>query len=423
MKRFTWVLICLAFAVLLSACGSSPAKVAEPDLTGVTSYYVRANGSDSNAGTSEDAPFKTLARALEAASKTPVKKITLMGTFSINKESCININNTGPDEILVMGKPNANENEKAVIKGHGTLIVLKGNSNIRLEYITLHGEIGPNNAGSRGIIVEQDATLTLGRDAVITKFNMANIGVGIYLEGTLFMTENAIITDNGGRIGGGLMIKRGNATMRDDAAIINNTPCARDSGGGGVAVVENGTLTMQDRSSIAGNEAENGGGVLIDNGTLVMKDNATILNNISSDRREGWGGGGVAINGYGTLTMQDNSSIAGNKAENGGGVSINRGTLTMEDNAIIKNNEATGGVITGGGGISICWDGEAILKDNSLVTENKASYGGGVYTKSKDIEFTGGSIRNSYNHEHTFQTGNIRGNIAENGTDIYENYH
>ena len=77
MKKFTGLFIGLLFAVLLAACGSSPAR----SQAAGASYFVRADGSDSNAGTSEDAPFKTLAKALDAASKTSVKTITVIGTL------------------------------------------------------------------------------------------------------------------------------------------------------------------------------------------------------------------------------------------------------------------------------------------------------------------------------------------------------
>jgi ABC-type glycerol-3-phosphate transport system substrate-binding protein len=75
------IALVLGFALLLfAACGSAPSSKTS-DLTGVTSYYVRADGNDKNTGTSEDSPFKTLTKALEAAEKTSVKKITVIGTL------------------------------------------------------------------------------------------------------------------------------------------------------------------------------------------------------------------------------------------------------------------------------------------------------------------------------------------------------
>jgi hypothetical protein len=73
----------LVCGFVLAGCASGP-KAAAPDLTGVTSYYVRADGNDKNAGISGDAPFKTLQRTLEAAAKTPVKKVTVIGTLAGN---------------------------------------------------------------------------------------------------------------------------------------------------------------------------------------------------------------------------------------------------------------------------------------------------------------------------------------------------
>jgi hypothetical protein len=40
------------------------------------SYYVSANGNDKNDGRSEDAPFKTFAKAVDAALKGTVKTVT-----------------------------------------------------------------------------------------------------------------------------------------------------------------------------------------------------------------------------------------------------------------------------------------------------------------------------------------------------------
>jgi hypothetical protein len=79
-KKVLWGIAALAaFGFVLTGCGSA-SDAAAPDLTGVSSYYARADGDDGNAGISEDAPFRTLQRAVAAA--TPVRKITVIGTLA-----------------------------------------------------------------------------------------------------------------------------------------------------------------------------------------------------------------------------------------------------------------------------------------------------------------------------------------------------
>ena len=346
------VLVLGVAALLFASCGSSPSSTSAQ--SNAASYYVRANGNDKNTGISEDVPFQTLARAVQAASKSSVKKVTVIGTLTGRSD----IENSDSAEILITGKPGAAENEKAVLKADEQILMIHGKSNIRFEYITLR------ESSTRAIGVDSNATLTLGRDVVITQCKTDDYGAGIAVGGTLFMTENATIIGNTGGRGVGLIIIGGKATMRDEA-------------------------------SVAGN--------------------------FSSIRSEGDGGGGIIVADESTLTMQGNSSISGNKAVSGGGVCIYEGTLIMEGNSTIKNNEANVGsdsMLYGGGGIYI-WDGLATLKDNSLVTGNKAVYGGGVFTKG-DLEFSEGVIDRGGSY--TFQKGNIRGNTAANGPDVYANY-
>ena len=97
------------------------------DLTGVTSYYVRADGSDRNAGISEDAPFKTLQRAV----LTPAK--------------------------------------------HDASILVITSSTVRLEYIELSGLKSTIHASA----LDAGGTVTLGLGAKITK-NVSKGGTGIF---------------------------------------------------------------------------------------------------------------------------------------------------------------------------------------------------------------------------------------------------
>jgi hypothetical protein len=203
--------LALVFGLVIAGCGSSPQAAAgepsaTPDLTGVTLYYVRADGSDTNAGTSEDAPFKTLAKAVEAAAKTPVKKITVIGTLNGQTD----IADSGPDEILITGKADSPEAEKAFLKpladpgNRENGIMISGVTNIRLEQITITGY--PSN----GIVIAEskETTLTVGQGAVITgngrnAIKKARFGGGILvIGGTLILQGNAAVTGNYATNGG-----------------------------------------------------------------------------------------------------------------------------------------------------------------------------------------------------------------------------
>jgi len=214
----------LILLVLLGVCGLNPQSASAQ--SNAASYYVRANGNDSNSGTNETAPFKTLAKAVETASKTNIKKITVIGKLIGQTE----INNSGSAEILITGKTNASDAEKAVLttltsmtEGINT-IQITGNSNIKLEYLTV-------NTGSFLAIIYakgDEVKLTLGKNAVVfgngeDVTRWPNGGGGILMvEGTLIMMDNAAVTNCKAGYGGGITIAGGKATIRDEASVTGN---------------------------------------------------------------------------------------------------------------------------------------------------------------------------------------------------------
>jgi len=295
--------------VLLVCCVSTPQSTQATSTTDSVeiSYYVRADGDDSNAGISENTPFATLSKAIQVAMTTPVKKVTLIGTIT----DSITISDSGAEEIFITGKPDASEHEKAVLVVlNQTALEISGDSNIRLEHIVLQGKSEANNAISRGITIN-GAVVTLGNNVLITQF-----------------------------------------------------------------------------------ATNNGAGVFLQAGNLYMTGNATIAGNIA--RRSG------------------------------GGIYMNGGTLVMDGNSAIRNNEARSpnSIDAGGGGIFM-WGGTAELKENSLITGNTAKVsGGGVYAAGRDLIIGGISIWEIGEDwgAHTFDSGNIHGNSAVNGPDVYEMY-
>jgi hypothetical protein len=327
--------------------------------------YVRSNGSDSNAGTSENTSFKTLAKAVETASKTKIKTIIVIGTLVGQTE----IKDSGTDEILITGKANASGNDKAMVTTKAEAdengMIITGNSNIRLENITVTGNY------LSGIYVEgKNAKLVLGKGTVITgngefEDSRATHGGGVLvINGTLIMQADALVKGNfTGTGGGGITIQNGVFIMKEKALITENSTWGD---GGGIILLKNSTMTIQDNASVLNNTAEgDGGGILVYASTLTLQDNAGVLNNTADGA-----GGGVYIQSS-ALELKNNSKISGNiakvKSWGGGGINSFRGTILLRDNSSV-----TGNTSPEGGGI--------FMKVSELETVDKVKIeGSGIY--------------------------------------------
>jgi hypothetical protein len=337
-------------------------------LTGVTSYYVRADGSDANAGTSETAPFKTLAKAVEEAAKTQVKKITVIGTLAGNTQiektdptenipkkymdatggqdiaevldarigvATIDwsLDERDPDEILITGKPDASGAERAVLtpEDHDKPILTILSSTVRLEHIEISGQ---KSVKSALFAIAVSGTLTLAQGARITK----NIGGGIWGHlGVVIMRDDAEVSYNEGRDNVGVYLERGSVMVMFDKSRVTGNKAANN--GGGVAM-EGSSLLMYGSSSISGNSAGNGGG-----GIITFTDTK---------------------NGYiSQITMSGNGVIQGNTAKIGGGILL-QDRLIMNDKTQIIENTAT----EIGGGVFGATDNAAVTKGEDAVIAN-----------------------------------------------------
>jgi hypothetical protein len=408
------VLAALIMGFVLAGCGSTPAA---PDLTGVTSYYVRANGNDKNAGTSEAAPFKTLAKAVEAAAKTPVKKITVIGTLAgntiikdtdktakiptksfqsvvVNGISIVradlpgvaeidwSVDEKDPDEILITGKPDASGAERAVLTPakHNTAILIIGISTVRLEHIEISGLKSTEELS--GVLIG-NGVLTLARGAKITN----NRDGGLYANNSVvIMREDAEVSNNEGANLVGVSLANGSLlVMRDTSRVTGNK--TTDGAGGGVAL-NGASLLMQDNAEISGNSAAKGAGAGIfaradTKSGFVSRITMSGKSLVSGNKAE-FAGSGVTVVGS-TLLMQDDAAITGNRAgQNGGGVLAfndgeNRGQITMSGNAAVRDNttaEAGGGIAVGGAAVT--------MSDNAAVSGNSAALSGGGIIVSND---------------------------------------
>ncbi|MDR1901648.1 MAG: hypothetical protein LBQ88_05110 [Treponema sp.] len=312
-------------AVLFTACGFSVFAQAAP-----RSYYVRADGDDeNNNGRSEEAPLKTLLKAIEMASKGAVKTITVLGVLELDD---IRISVTGSHEILITGKANASDEEKAVLTGTAQYLfsVWDGSDiKIRLENIDVSGR-GESAFRARGgnVIIGPGAKISGFYDGgvkvhggIVTLAGgeiSNNEGGGVVVVSGTFIMESGSITKNSASQGGGVWIFDGTTTTISGGTIQNNT--AKEGGGiydgGGITTISNGTISA--------NNAEYGAGLYINNGQYANR-NATLT--ITGGRITGniaeFVGGGVYVASK-SVFNQRGGTISGNEAGDGEGENIFR---------------------------------------------------------------------------------------------------
>jgi predicted outer membrane repeat protein len=196
-----------------------------------------------------------------------------------------------------------------------------------------------------------------------------------------------------------------------------------------------------------------GGGIYIGYRSKVTLSNSIVQANIAGSDNprilSSPNGGGIAMNNYGSLTLND-SAVVGNFAYGkGGGISSGESILVLNNSIVGYNSADTGGGISGGGQIKVnqskiinntntdaftggggihCFNGTLIVKD-SLVSGNVAAgEGGGIYGITLTIDHSsisgnkaasGGGISNSYKVD--IRNSSISYNTATygNGGGIY----
>jgi hypothetical protein len=343
MKKRFCVMVVVVFGIIftfISCVSSSGVSSKESE-----SYFVNIDGNDDNNGLSEATAFKTLGKAIQAATSGTIKRIAIVGTIN----GTININNSGAEEILITGVQNA------ILTCDGSnVLTIRGNSKIRLENIVI---TGGNERG--GIIIDNNSTLILGT------------GSKVYGN-----------TSDNAAYGGGVTVYNSNATLiiEADAEIRDNRAEIR---GGGITSA--GTVIVKDNAKISGNFAGTyGGGIFFLYGTVTVQDNAIV----SGNSTQGDGGGIFGFNrsdvGGGDFILKGNAVISNNSAVNGGGFSTN------DPHNISFTKE--GGIVYGSDALSDL--------------ANKASSNGAVAFLSGGGQLSGKSRNNTIDNTITFARWN-----------------
>lgn len=308
---------------------------------------------------------------------------------------------------------------------NGHVIFSRGTVNISGGYVT-----NGSGGGWGGGLYVTGAKASLNMTNGVIAANKAASGGGIYADkGAKLNLSGGVISGNatyddvyneGGRCdngyGGGVFTKGVNVNISGSANITNNRVDSYINfenifhngllGGGGIASVEGGTLTMEGGSVTANYSKEAGGGIYAgswDKSIEFTMTGSTIAGNKSVNGE----GGGLRIAGgdnsgtMATINAGENSRIyithnktmtGSNEGRTGdwggGGVFIQQGGKLNIVKTLITNNEAGGW----GGGVGACPTGEMIVSysNGAAIYNNKDNDGkncsGGGHGKNEDSQ-------------------------------------
>ena len=296
-------------------------------------------------------------------------------------------------------------------------------------------------------------------------------GGGILVKGSTLNMTNCAVTGNTAQDGGGIFAKKEGSTasaVTISGGFIGSDGTGTDankstgySGGGGIYIGEDCSLTMKENVKIIGNQTgASGGGIYTGANCVLTMENCTVSYNTASingggifaqgtltltsctvsDNRANSIGGGAYL--AGTVNIKGASTIAHNAAdESGGGIYAASGSLTLE-NATIGGEQSYDGTdldktkgnkAKDGGGI---FAQAALTMKNCTVSYNTAETsgissadGGGIYAQGKlamtvctvksNMAKTGGGIKKD-NDEFTMTNCTLTNNIATaNGGGIF----
>ena len=275
---------------------------------------------------------------------------------------------------LKTGNDNSPASRKAVKGEEGTRrrsvlesleprVVLAGSPTMYM--VSLTGGSSTDGSGNSGtlpyVISQANANTNSAGSEIIFESSVFNTPKTIDLASTLVLSETA----------GPEVI---------DATGVSPVAVSGGDSSFGVIEVDTGTTATVTRLTIGGGSAIQGGGIN-DGGTLTLTD-VTLSSNRAADL-----GGGIAVVDGGSLTI-DGSAISDNTAdyEDGGAIAVlSGGSLTVQGSTISDNSVSD----SDGGGIAVFYGGSAKIQGTTF-SDNDALYDGGAVFSSGTLEATGG---------------------------------
>ena len=269
------------------------------------------------------------------------------------------------------------------------------------------GEITDNTADELGGGVYNEGSFTMIGGSVSN--NKASInGAGVYNKGTQATVTLAggAVNGNQAKVNGGGVYNDGGTFTMSGGSVSNNV--AENYAGGVYSWGTRETLAVFTLSggAIDGNTAENGGGGVNATYTNITMSGGSVSNNTTTNNM----GGGITTSGNEAVFTMSAGTISNNKAVWGGGVySGVRFTMT---GGTITGNSALGSLMSNGNmDLTHAWGGG--LYNVGVLTVN-----GGTISNNT-AAYQGGGIYNGNSSTHSVSSGSITGNSAPNGGGIY----
>ncbi len=216
-------------------------------------------------------------------------------------------------------------------------------------------------------------------------------GGAISFRGETFHASEAVFSNNNAD-SGGAVAAFGSVSVLKDVSIETNT--AENQGGG--ILLGGGSKMYLNGTTISGNTSERqGGGVSVRNASFVVTDSV-----IRENRSELAGGGiysGGISDGSVSLRIVDSVIDSNNTARgDGGGVAILSNAISVIRSSTISNNSIESLVRGRGGGLSFTgFDSGSVLIFDSNISNNTATFGGGLSSTRGYMLVSGGSVNSN----------------------------
>jgi predicted outer membrane repeat protein len=258
---------------------------------------------------------------------------------------------------------------------------------VRLDRITVQG-----GTGAEGTVqVFSGSTVTLDNAVVRNGINATSNGGGVRVlnGGTLIGSNNFQIENNRAVNGGGIYVDGGTVNLNGLGDVDLNTAT---SNGGGIYAINGATVILTNDADVLQNTAVNGGGLYLDNASATATGLQTNIGFAGSGNTATTGGGGVFATNGATVTVGSSAAVYGNTANSfaGGIRTIANATARIDAGGDVVANTVTGSI--GGGGFYSSAPSTVDLNPGSEVSGNVATTGrGGGFVIFGTLDADGGT--------------------------------
>jgi fibronectin-binding autotransporter adhesin len=288
-----------------------------------------------------------------------------LGTLQVDKS--LTLQGAGPGVTIIDGAGNS---------PNGILETGTNPVTFTVAGLTMRNGVRPGGDGGALLFVNDDSRFLI-TDCVLTGNQSDQAGGAIRAYGDddrLDIVNSNVIRNDAGN-GGGIAFEFNHSTL----TIVNttiSTNTAAQSGGGISALTPVLTITLINSTMISNTAGNEGGGIYLEDnerGRLLIS-NSTVSRNHSGDEA-----GGIRIRAKGMQMEVVNSQISHNVADwAGGGIRFGcddcSASQLMVSHSTIDDNDSG----DKGGGIRFAYPGGAMTIADSVISNNRATFGGGI---------------------------------------------